>query len=208
PPATDTPPPPPCPSTPPFRSTAAASGNPNPTVQWEVSTDHGVTYTPIAGATADTLTFTTAVAQNGNRYEAVFTNAIGSATTTAARLNVQFAPTIASNPSSDTVTTGQPVTFTAAADGKPNARGQWEDSTDNGATYTPSAGAPADALTFTAAANQNGNLYEAVFTNAIGSATTTAAHLNVQFAPTIASNPSSDTVTTGQAVTFTAAASG
>ena len=58
--------------------TAAASGFPVPTVQWQVSTDGGVTFSPVSGATSDTLTITSAtVAENGNEYEAVFTNGTG-----------------------------------------------------------------------------------------------------------------------------------
>jgi len=68
--------------------TAAASGAPTPTVQWQVSTD-GFTFTNLAGATSTTLTITgTTVAMNGNEYEAVFTNASGSATTFIATLTV------------------------------------------------------------------------------------------------------------------------
>ncbi len=54
---------------------AAASGNPAPTVQWQVSTDGGnATFTNIPGATSTSLTFTTTAAENGNQYQAVFTN--------------------------------------------------------------------------------------------------------------------------------------
>jgi FG-GAP-like repeat/Immunoglobulin I-set domain/Fibronectin type III domain len=187
---------------------AATSGNPNPLVQWDVSTNGGISYHPVSGATSDTLTFTTAANQNGNLYEAVFMNAQGSATTTPATLAVLLAPTVTSNPSNDTVTAGQPATFTAAASGNPNLTVQWDVSTDNGASYNAVPGATSDTLTFTTTANQNGNRYEAIFTNAQGSATTTAATLTVLFAPTITSSPSSDTVSTDQPVTFTAAASG
>jgi hypothetical protein len=69
--------------------TAAASGNPTPTVQWQVSTDGGVTFTNIAWGTDPSLTITsTTASQNGSRYRAVFTNNLGSATTTAAILTV------------------------------------------------------------------------------------------------------------------------
>jgi hypothetical protein len=55
-----------------------------------VSTDGGNTFTNIAGATSTTLTLTdTKASQNGYRYRAVFTNSIGSKTTTAAILTVQ-----------------------------------------------------------------------------------------------------------------------
>jgi hypothetical protein len=68
--------------------TAAASGNPAPTVQWQVSTDGGTTFSDIVGATSPTLTFATTASQNGYKYRARFTNSLGSATTTVATLTV------------------------------------------------------------------------------------------------------------------------
>jgi hypothetical protein len=46
-----------------------------PTVQWQMSTDNGATFTDIPGANAVTLSFTVALANNGNQYRAVFSNA-------------------------------------------------------------------------------------------------------------------------------------
>ncbi len=114
--------------------TAAATGNPAPTVQWYDSTDNGATFTALSGDTSTTLNFATTAANNGTLYEAVFTNSIGSATTTAAKLDGQFVPSITSQPSNDTVTAGATATFTAAANGNPAPTVQWYDSTDNGAT--------------------------------------------------------------------------
>ena len=61
--------------------TAAASGNPLPTVQWQISTNGGSVFTNISGATSTSYSFTAASTDNGNRYRAVFTNSGGSATT-------------------------------------------------------------------------------------------------------------------------------
>jgi len=74
--------------------TAAASGSPAPSVQWQVSTNRGSTFTNIAdNANTPTLTLTNVtVAQSGDEYRAVFTNAFGTATTTAAILTVGDAP--------------------------------------------------------------------------------------------------------------------
>jgi len=72
--------------------TAAATGSPTPAVQWQVSTDGGGTFNNVSGATSTTLSFTTASSQNGYRYRAVFTNSVGSATTTAATLIVNPPP--------------------------------------------------------------------------------------------------------------------
>jgi hypothetical protein len=55
---------------------AAASGSPAPTVQWQVSTDGGATWNNISGATRTTLTVPAASTQNGNKYRAVFRNNI------------------------------------------------------------------------------------------------------------------------------------
>jgi sugar lactone lactonase YvrE len=72
---------------------AEASGTPAPTVQWESEAPGAKTFTPVAGATQDTLVVSrTATSQSGTRYEAVFTNATGTATTSAVTLTVQSAP--------------------------------------------------------------------------------------------------------------------
>src|SRR6266702_859941 len=94
--------------------TAAATGTPAPTVQWQVSTDGGVSFSNIAGATLTTLTFTASLSQNGNLYQAVFSNSAGSATSSAATLTViNPATTTALVSSANPSVFGQPVTFTA-----------------------------------------------------------------------------------------------
>ena len=68
---------------------AAASGEPTPTVQWEVSTNGGASWSLIEGATSTQLSIVGAKeSQSGNEYRAVFTNTRGTATTNAARLTV------------------------------------------------------------------------------------------------------------------------
>jgi len=72
--------------------TAAGSGDPIPTVQWQVSTDHGTTWADVPGETNASLTVTKpTVSQSGSQYRAVFTNECGgtqSATSNAATLTV------------------------------------------------------------------------------------------------------------------------
>jgi hypothetical protein len=162
--------------------TAAATGNPTPTVQWQVSTNGGASFTNISGATKTTLTLSsTTAAQNGYEYRAVFTNSIGSTTTTAATLTVQFAATVTTNPTSQTVSAGQSVTFAAAANGNPTPTVQWQVSTDGGLTFTNIDGATSTSLTITStSSSQNGYRYRAVFTNSLGTATTSAAILTIQ----------------------------
>jgi alpha-tubulin suppressor-like RCC1 family protein len=77
---------------------AAASGLPAPTIQWQVSTDGGATWSPVAGATSSTYGFTAVVADSGKRFRAVFTNASGSAATNGALLTVSPLPTPSPTP--------------------------------------------------------------------------------------------------------------
>jgi hypothetical protein len=159
--------------------TAAASGTPAPTVQWQVSTNGGKTYTNIAGATSTMLTFTTAASDNGSKYRAVFTSALGNVTSAAATLTVEYAPRVTLNPIDQTVAAGHTATFKAAATGNPKPTVQWQVSTDGGTTWVAISGATSDTLSFLVTASDNGNKYRAVFTNIIGTATTTDATLTI-----------------------------
>ncbi len=69
--------------------TAAASGSNVPTVQWQVSSDNGLTFANLFNATGTTLGFATTANQDGYYYRAIFTNQLGSVTTTAAKLTLQ-----------------------------------------------------------------------------------------------------------------------
>ncbi|HNG28740.1 MAG TPA: immunoglobulin domain-containing protein, partial [Blastocatellia bacterium] len=95
--------------------TAAATGSPAPTVQWQVSSD-GVNFSNIPGATGTTLTVNNiTLSQHGNRYRAVFTNICAPLATNAATLSVAC-PTIELRPASlANAITGTPYsqTFTA-----------------------------------------------------------------------------------------------
>ncbi|MDQ1639917.1 MAG: hypothetical protein QOF62_3256 [Pyrinomonadaceae bacterium] len=183
--------------------TAASSGLPPPTVQWQVST--GGPFTDIPGATSNTLTFTAAASQNGNQYRAVFTNSSGSDTTTAATLTVNTSPAVTTNPSNTTVCDGATATFSAAATGSPAPTVQWQVS--SGGPFSDIPGATNTSLSFTANTAQNGNQYRAVFTNTCGSATTTAATLTVSASATT-SDPADQTVCEGTAATFSTTAGG
>lgn len=69
--------------------TASATGSPTITVQWQVSTDGGQTFTNVAGATSDTLTFYVYSSENGYKYRAVFTNSAGVTFSSIATLTVE-----------------------------------------------------------------------------------------------------------------------
>ncbi len=65
-----------CPGAP-VTFTSAATGNPTPTVQWQVSTNGGMSFSNIGGAISTTLMFNVATADNLKQYHAVFTNVCG-----------------------------------------------------------------------------------------------------------------------------------
>ena len=180
-----------------------ATGNPTPSVQWQVSTNGGSSFTPISGATSATLSLSpTTASQNGYIYQAVFSNSLGSATTSRATLTVHYAPSVTSNPTSQSVTVGGTATMTAAATGNPTASVQWQSSSNGGGSFASISGATHSTLTLSGVTiSQNGYLYRAVFTNSIGSATTTAATLSVSAAPTVSASPTGNAVGTGQNVT-------
>jgi hypothetical protein len=76
--------------------TVAATGTPTPTVQWQLSTDGGTTWTnltnapPYSGVTTTTLTVTAVTtALNGMQYRAAFSNSTSTVTTAPATLTVQ-----------------------------------------------------------------------------------------------------------------------
>ena len=194
--------------------TAAAAGNPIPTVQWQISTNGGGTFTSISGATSTNYSFTAAANQNGDQYRAVFTNSHGAQNTIIAILTVSAAPmppTVTLDPTDQAVAAGDTATFTAAATGNPIPTVQWQISTDDGQTFTDITGATLADYTFTASTDQNGDQYRAIFTNSPGSATTSAATLTVSAAPlppAVTTNPITQVVAAGNTVTLIAAATG
>jgi beta-glucanase (GH16 family) len=75
--------------------TAAASGSPTPSVQWQVSGNGGSTWKAVSGAT--TTTFTTGpltAFEDGWKVQAVFTNSSGTAATNAATVTVTPATSV------------------------------------------------------------------------------------------------------------------
>ncbi len=112
---------------------AATNGQSNPpaSVQWYVSTDNGLTWNPVAGATSTTLTLTGLTgSMNNSQYEAIFTNTLGSATSNPATLavgqTVPTVPTVASPPNATSISYGQTLSSAILSGGSvtvPNGSG-------------------------------------------------------------------------------------
>jgi glycine rich protein/fibronectin type III domain protein/Ig-like domain-containing protein/immunoglobulin I-set domain protein len=190
--------------------TAAATGYPAPDVQWQLSTDGGDSFADIGGATSTSYTTPTlAPSDNGSQYRAVFTNSADTATTEIATLTVEYAPIITTSPTTQTVAAGSTVTLTAAASGQPAPSVQWQLSTDGGGSFADILNATSTSYTSpTLTAADDGNQYQAIFTNSVDSTATAAATVTITYAPTVTTDPASQTAAVGDTATFTAAASG
>jgi len=174
----------------------SVTGNPAPSFQWRKNGE------AITSANASSLDLGAVSPGANGDYDVVVTNSIGAVTSSVATVTALFAPSINVQPSSQTVTAGDNVTFTVTAAGDPAPPYQWrKDGVDiagaNNASYTIANTSPDDAAD-----------YDVVLTNSVGTATSVLATLDVRFAPLINVQPTNQTVTTGNAVTFIVSASG
>jgi hypothetical protein len=164
----------------------------------------------IAGATlASYTTPVTATTDSGSTFRVVVSNTAGSVTSNAATLTVSaavVAPTITTQPASQTVTAGQAATFGVVAGGTVPLSYQWQ---KNGVNI---AGATAASYTTPATATpDSGSTFKVVVSNTAGTVTSVAATLTVNaaaVAPSITTQPASQTLTAGQTATFTVVAGG
>ncbi len=116
---------------------------------------------------------------------------------------IYTAPTIATQPASQTVNAGQTATFSVVPAGTAPFTYQWRRNGTNisGATsagYTTAATVTAD----------NGALFSVMVTNAVGSAISANATLTVKVGPSITTPPANQAVVVGQTATFCVVASG
>jgi hypothetical protein len=130
------------------------------------------------------------------------TNSFGSVTSAGATLVVDVAPTITTQPASQTVDEGNTATFTVVATGTPAPTYQWY------LGGIPLSGATSSTLTIGNVQPANAGSYTVIVTNSISSVTSKAATLTVDAAPSITAQPQSQTVAAGSSVTFSVVASG
>ncbi len=199
------------------RFSASASGNPVPTIQWQYSSDGGVTYQNVPSAsTSSQLSFTVVASMAGYLFRAVFSNDSGSATTLPAQLFVNrsdeestaptaVAPAITHNPSDISVFAGGRAIFVATATGRPQPTVQWQSSVDGGSTFQNVAGGTSVSLTLNTNIGLDGFKYRAVFTNASGIAVSSPAtlHVSAPSGPTTTTVPAPTTTTTRPPTTTT-----
>ncbi|MEX1202723.1 MAG: M36 family metallopeptidase [Ferruginibacter sp.] len=179
--------------------------------QWQISTDAGVSFTNIIGATSATLNLTNvANSQNNHQYRVVVSNACpSSVTSTPATLSVTNAATVTSNPTNVAVCLNGNANFSVAATGS-NLSYQWQVSNDNGSNFTNIAGATNATVSLTnVAASQNNYQYRAVVYSCgpIGT-NSTPATLSITNPANITTQPANLTVCPGANVTFNVVVNG
>ena len=165
----------------------------------------------ITGATSATYTIGSASEADAGAYTVVVSNSAGSATSNAATLSVEASVTVPSidmHPTSQSVTSGSSVTLGVSASGG-SLSYQWY---KGGSLIT---GATSATYTIGSASEADAGAYTVVVSNSAGSATSNAVTLTVEDfsgpgaeVPSIDTQPTLQSVTSGDNVTLSVSASG
>ena len=180
--------------------------------QWQMSSDGGITFNDITGATAASITINN-VGLNMNNYlvRVLLSNTCSaSVLSPTAILTVNAQASIVSSPTDQSACPGNTASFSAEATG-PDLSYQWQSSTDNGATFTDISGATSSSLNITnVTASMNNNQYRVKLNTSCSasSISTNSAVLTVLPQANIVSNPSNFTACAGTDATFSITAEG
>lgn len=192
------------------------NGYPAPALQW---IRNG---TPISGATSSSLSLPSVSTGDSGTYSVTATNLAGTVSSSSSLLTVSaplvsnppttvssVAPTITNQPpASQVVTVGSTADLAVVASGSPAPSYQWK---KNGANI---AGATASGLRISAAALTDTASYTVLVSNSAGSVLSASSALTVNavtsqsVGPVVSTQPVSQTVTAGAAVTFSVVATG
>jgi len=132
--------------------------------------------TAIAGATAATYTIASSASSDAGSYDVVVSNSAGSVTSSAATLSVASvtgAPSIVTQPVSQSVAAGASVTLSVTASGSGTLSYQWRKA------GSAIAGATASSYTIATVASADAGSYDVVVSNSAGSVTSNAVTLGV-----------------------------
>ena len=174
------------------------------TYQWQLSLSGGA-FNNISGATSSSYTTSaTVIGDNANQYRCVVNGTCGTATSSAVTLTVNARPTSVASGSA-TICSGGSTTIQAALTGTGPWNVTWSDgNVQNGVAASPATRSvsPTSTTTYTVTA-----LTDASCTAQAGDRTGSAV-VSVNTAPSITSQPQSQTVTAGANVSFSVTATG
>jgi Fungalysin metallopeptidase (M36)/Secretion system C-terminal sorting domain/Fungalysin/Thermolysin Propeptide Motif len=189
---------------------ASATGS-NLTYQWQVSTDAGLNYTNITGATSATLNLTNVLgSMNGNLYRVVvFSCGPTGTNSNAATLTITNPANITLQPVSVTACPNDNVSFSVAVNGT-SLSYQWQVKSSAAASFSNIPGATSATLNLTGVnIALNGNQYRVIIN---GTCTvdliSNAATLNINTPVTINTQPLNRSGCAGSNVSFVVAATG
>jgi len=164
----------------------AANAYPAPSFTWQRLPSGSSTWTNLSetGAYTGTATATLSIdsatiGMSGDQFRCGLTNTVSSVTTNAATLTVlvPVAPSITGQPVSQSIVTGNSVTFSVVSTGVPSPTFQWR---KNGVNIS---GATSSSYTLTNVSAGSVGSYTVVVTNSAGSLTSNAAVLSLIVAP-------------------------
>ncbi len=180
-----------------FTVSVVGSANPAPAYQWQKDGAE------VPGATASSLTITSAQTNDAGGYAVVLTNQFGSVTSAIANITIQYyPPSIVTQPLGATLLVGSNLNLSVTANGTAPLFYQWRQDGADLAGATTNTCFVSDAQT-----NHSGD-YTVVITNLVGGITSSVARVNVGYAPVILQQPQSFTNTLGTSNALTVAVSG
>ncbi len=189
-----------------FKVTAAGSAT--LVYHWSFNGTNLVNGTHLGGATNSTLTVSNLVAGDAGNYRVVITNFQGSVTSSIAALTVWLPPAITASPTNFSVLQSNNAAFTVTATGTSPLNYRWQRGGTNLADGGRISGVTNATLNVTGALTNDAGSYRVIVTNLYGSATSAVATLTVLVPAKIISQPVSQALLAGSAVSFSVTADG
>ena len=164
-----------------YTFSVTANGTSPLSYQWNQSTDGGVTFNPVAGATNSTYAISPVGLANAGVYTVTVTNIAGSVTSNPATLNVVQPPSISVQPAGTTLAIGASYTLSVTASGTPPPTFQWY---LNG---SPIIGATSSTFKINSASGASAGEYTVVISNSAGANVTSAVAAIAVLSPSLVS---------------------
>jgi len=188
--------------------TVSATGT-SLTYQWRKNSSNLSNTGVYTGATTATLSISDVTGFGGSTFDCVVSGTCSpAATSSTATLTVNSVPSVTGNPASQTLCAGAATTFTVSATGT-SLTYQWRRNSSNLSNTGVYTGATTATLSISDVAGLGGSTFDCVVSGTCSpSATSSAATLTVNSAPSVTGNPDSQTLCPGVATTFTTSATG